>query len=74
MGEVRLTFASFTYAGKARKMLLHGNVKSKIIKLDAEAGGTGCTHGLVIQKSDFYTAVGILRKENINYRVIDKSL
>ncbi len=71
MNGVRFTFASFTYASKARKLLSRGNIKSKLIKLGAKETATGCTHGLVIERTDFYAAVGILRKEKIGYKVLD---
>ncbi len=72
MGDVHFTFASFTYANKAKKALARANVHSSLIKLSADVSNSGCTHGLSLAREDFYTAVTILREQGINYRVFGR--
>ncbi len=72
LNDVRFTFASFTYANKAKKLLARANVYSKLIKLGTQETGTGCTHGLSVSGENYYRAVEILRSNNVNYRVINR--
>ncbi len=74
MDGVRFTFASFTYANKAKKILSRGNIKSKLVKLGTDDGAGGCTHGLIVEREYFYAAIGILRREKIAYKVLDRIL
>ncbi len=64
-----ITLGSVTYAIKCKKLLNKHGIKSKLIKVDPGLNENGCTYGVEFPKESFYTAVMILRQENISYKV-----
>ena len=64
-----ITVGSVTYAMKARRLLLHGGIKARLIKLLLEKTDGGCTHGIIIPTTRFFDAVVILKNANIPYSI-----
>ena len=64
-----LTVGSVTYAMKARKLLLRGGIRSKLVKVNGDNMSMGCNHGLEIDKDDFYSAAVILKENRIAFSV-----
>lgn len=73
MNKMILTTESVTYAIKARRLLSYAGIQSKLIKVDASIKNRGCTHGVLINNRDFLSAVKVLRDNELNYSVIDRS-
>lgn len=70
LNNIVITVGSVTYSIKLKRLFLREGISSSLIKLDTT--GSGCTHGLVIAESDFYSAVAIMRNQNIKYEVVKK--
>ena len=68
MGKNIITFASVTYAIKARKLLNRAGVSAKLVKVSAELT-KGCTHGVEIFESSFFDTINILKTAGIEYSV-----
>ena len=64
-----LTVGSVTYAIKARKLLLRSGIRSKLVKVNENKSARGCSHGIEIDGSDFYSVVAVLRESGIPYSV-----
>ena len=69
MRDTIITVGSVTYAIKCKKLLNKNGIRSKLIKVDPGINENGCTYGVEFPKESFYSAVSILRQENISYRV-----
>ena len=69
MNTVTITVGSVTNAVKAKKILHRIKIQSRLVKLDSMKTQNGCTHGLEIHSSVFYTAVKELIKEGVTYSV-----
>ena len=69
MNTATITLGSVTYAIKSRKVLAKNGIRSKLVKLDSSKTTNGCNYGLEILRTDFYSAVSILRNEQINYEL-----
>ena len=69
MKTTTITVGSVTYALKLKKLLRRAGIEATIVKLDNTDQNTGCTHGVNIFDSDFYSAVVIMKENNINYSV-----
>lgn len=69
MNSITVTVGSVTYALKLKKLLLREGIRSKLVKVDNTAEGVGCSHGVSINKSDFYSAVLIMKTNAFNYSV-----
>lgn len=72
MRKVLITIGSVTLAGKAKKILLRGGIKSKLTKTDAHISAQGCLYALEIDKNSIYDAVRILRENNITATLHEK--
>ena len=66
-----LTFESVTAAIKAKKLLQRMKIQARLIKVDATKSTNGCTHGLQIPSSLFYTVIKELIKDDIKYNVYE---
>ena len=64
-----ITLGSVTYAMKARRLLLHEGIRSRLVKVLPENTDNGCTHGLAVASARFFDAVVILKKQGIPYSV-----
>lgn len=69
MKKIIVTVGSITYAIKLRKLLTRVGVDATLVKVDNRNGEIGCVHGVEIPMSDYYTAVVIMRDNNIQYSV-----
>lgn len=67
MEEIIFTFPSFTYANKAKKVLLKSGISTVPTKLGPEKSSIGCVHGLAVSRSDYYSAVRIFLENKIEY-------
>ncbi len=56
-----------TNAIKVRRLLAKNDIKSSLIKINAEKSQSGCTYGIKISGSDFYNAVVVLKNNGITY-------
>ena len=70
MKTLLLSVQSATFAFKAKKVFNRNNINCRIVKLDASKSKNGCTHGIEIAESDFWGAIMMLKKENIDYSVL----
>ena len=68
MNKTIITVGSVTYAIKLRKLLAREGIESELVKISANDFG-GCTHGVKINKANYFNAVGILREKGIEYSV-----
>ena len=66
----RLSFASLTYAMQARDLFVPRGIGANIIRLNSTDAAKGCSFGLELQRRDLPTAVSLLTKADIEYRVI----
>ena len=69
MNNTTITVGSVTYAMKARRLLLHSGIKSRLTKLLSEKAYGGCTHGIIIPTARFFDAVVILKNASIPYSI-----
>ena len=69
MKKTVLSTVSITYATKGIRLLSASKIKAKLVKIDSRSSDSGCTHGIVINDSDFLSAVKILRENGIQYSV-----
>ena len=69
MNNIIVTVGSVTYAMKLRKLLLREGIQSRLVKVDNTTEGKGCSHGVEISESDFYSAVVIMKENRIAYSV-----
>lgn len=69
MNNITVTVGSVTYAIKLRRLLSRGGIRSKLVKVDDEENGGGCTHGVEIGDFDFYRAVVIMKANSVKYSV-----
>ena len=66
LGDVILFFTSFTYAAKAKKLLLKSGVSSNQKKISRTEG---CSHAISVKQEDFFKTVQILRDAGVDYSV-----
>lgn len=69
MKRITVTVGGVTYALKLQRLLKSAGIRSRQVKVDNTADGPGCSHGVEIYDSDFYSAVVIMRENRINYSV-----
>ncbi len=69
MNSITVTVGAVTHALKLRKLLLRDGIQSKLVKVDNTAQNSGCSHGLLIDERDFYSAVVIMKNNGIAYFV-----
>lgn len=72
MNKIILTVRSPTYAIKLKRLLHRAGLWARTIKLDGNDGVTGCLHAVEISGEDLYSAVVILKENQIEYRVYQK--
>lgn len=70
MKSTKIVVESPTIAMKLRKLLAREKVEARLIKLANTEKNTGCAHGIEIKSSDLYSAVVIMRENNIVYSII----
>ncbi len=68
MNVITLTVGSMTNAIKARKALVAGGIKSKLVKLDKNKDG--CAYAIEIKSDGIYSAALILRQLGIEYSLL----
>lgn len=64
-----LTLDNSTLAQKARRLLARSGIDAVLTKLSGEASG-GCTYALEIDRERLYDAVFLLKRAEINFRVL----
>lgn len=64
-----ITVGSVTYAHKAKRLLQHAEINSRLVKIDSSRSKNGCTHGIEFSTTDFYNVVMELKKAGIEYTV-----
>lgn len=69
MKKIVLSSASVTYAIKGVRLLSSAKIPSKLVKIDSGVSSFGCTHGVMINESDFLSAVRIFRENGLPYSV-----
>lgn len=69
MKKTVLSTVSVTYAMKGVKLLSSAKITAKLVKTDHNVSSSGCTHGIMINDSDFLSAVKILRDNGLPYSV-----
>jgi len=69
LDNTTITVGSVTYAMKAKRILLHKGIRSKLVKVLPERTERGCTHGIVIPSSRFFDAVLALKEADIPYAI-----
>lgn len=69
MKNTVITVGSITYAMKLRKLLTKEKIGSRLVKLENSNDNMGCVHGVEINPADLFSAVGILKKNNIKYSI-----
>ena len=67
MKTTNVYFSSITLAMKARRLLTHGGVKSRLIKRAGNVGTSGCTYGLSFNYTDEFTVISILKAAGTEY-------
>ena len=67
-----ITVGSVTYAHKARHILQHRGINSRLVKVDPETSANGCTHGIEFRAADFYNVVMELKNAGIEYSLYSK--
>ena len=70
MKKIIITFASLTYAVKAKRLLEAIGIASRLVKVDSSYSREGCTHGIEIQYNNFMAAVHRLKTGGIPYSVL----
>ncbi len=68
MKQSIITVGTVTHALKCRKLLSIKGIQAKLIKLDSSKID-GCSYGLEISVNDYYSAVVILRENDINFSI-----
>ena len=71
MGTTIMAIKGATEGIKARRALLREGIKSKLIKLDSARFNRGCGYAVEVKNTDFFSAVALLRRLDIDYTVID---
>ena len=69
MNTIIITFASQTYAIKAKRLLERNGIGSDLLKIDSKDGHEGCTHGLRFANTDYFDVIAILKIADISYSV-----
>ena len=69
MKNTIITVGSVTYAIKLQKLLARSKISSSIVKIARGENEGGCTNGLEIYDSDFFSAVAIMRENRIAYKI-----
>ena len=72
MNKTTITVGGVTYAIKLRKILSREGIDSELVKI-SDKEKRGCTHGVRIDRSDFFSVIGIMRKAGIEYGVTDEA-
>jgi hypothetical protein len=70
LNKLSLSFASITFAQKARRILNGNGVFAELIKFDAQKSSTGCTYGLKIDHKNYLNAIGLLKEHGIPYSTL----
>ena len=70
MNEIILSFASITFAQKARRILGGEGILSELIRIDTKKTSSGCTYGLQIDSKSYLNAIGLLRVRGIPYSTV----
>ena len=63
------TFSTVTYAIKARKLLARSDISARVVKVDGNARGAGCVHGLEVGRDDYFRVLMLLKENGISYSV-----
>ena len=72
MNTTTITVSSQTNAIKAKRILERNGIRSDLVKIDASKSDAGCTHGLRILNSDYFSAISILRNAELVYSVYNE--
>ena len=69
MKTITLGVGSITYAIKARRLVERSGIKAKLIKTTSSINDRGCQYGIVIDESEFYDVISVLRDNGVQYQV-----
>ena len=69
MKNIAIGVESITVAIKARKLLREEKIHSRISRGAAIREHIGCEYALEISERDFFSAVAVLRRASISYRL-----
>lgn len=69
MNGITIIFGSATYAAKAQRLLIRGDIPSELIKIDNFKAGEGCAHGIRVGHRHIFAAIGILRERGMEYSI-----
>ena len=72
MNKTTITVDSITYAIKLKKLLNRKGIESELTKVSRKEN-QGCTHGVIIERNDLFSAISIMREKGIDYGVIDQA-
>lgn len=72
MNKTTITVGGVTYAIKLRKLLSRAGIESELVKV-SDKEKQGCTHGVKINRTDYFSAIGIMREKGMDYSVIDEA-
>ena len=68
--NITLIFQSLTYAIKAQKKIRNSGITAEIIKLSTDNDEIGCTYGLNIPYTDYYTVIDVLKQSGIAFKAL----
>jgi hypothetical protein len=68
--KIIFTFSSFTYANKARRLLLRSAINAAPTKLGPSESVGGCAHGLSVSYKDYDSAVKPFIENGIAYGIV----
>ena len=69
MKKILLLVDSMTLAQKSKKLLISNGISAEIIKTQGSLSSEGCTFGVRIEYKDYFSAIRILKNNEISYTV-----
>jgi len=58
-----------TFAQKSKKLLISSGINAEIIKTQGTLSSNGCTFGVRIDYKDYFSAIRVLKSNEISYTV-----
>ena len=58
-----------TFAQKSKKVLISSGINAEIIKTHGSISSNGCTFGVRIDYKDYFSAIRVLKNNEISYTV-----
>lgn len=69
MKKILLLVDTMTFAQKSKKLLILNGIYAEIIKSQGNLSSNGCTFGVRIDYKDYFSAIRILKANEISYTV-----